>query len=124
MVLGAAIAAGGSTMNDGARKPAGAPLTGLGAAISKGPWSSACTGTVILCDTSEIQNVASIWAASAFGPVVDPVVAPTRKSMFAVPPPSWGAFGFVETWMVVVLLMDFPALALRSTVFGSSGWPG
>lgn len=60
MVLGVAIAAGGSTMNDGAWKPAGAPLTGLGAAISKGPCPSVCTGIVILCDTSEIQNMASI----------------------------------------------------------------
>ena len=40
--------------------------------------------------------------------------------MFAVPPPSWGAVGFVEIMMVVVLLIDFPILALRSTVFGSS----
>ena len=40
--------------------------------------------------------------------------------MFAVPPPSWGAVGFVEIMMVVVLLMDLPILALRSTVFGSS----
>ena len=60
IVLGAVIAAGGSTMNDGAWKPAGAPATGLGAAICKGPCPSACTGIVSLCDTSEIQNVASI----------------------------------------------------------------
>lgn len=40
--------------------------------------------------------------------------------MFAVPPPSWGAVGLVEILMVVVLLMVFPILALRRTVFGSS----
>ena len=40
--------------------------------------------------------------------------------MFAVPPPSWGAVGLVEILMVLVLLMDFPILALRSMVFGSS----
>ena len=96
IVFGAVIAAGGSIMNDGAWKPGGAPATGLGAAISKGPCPSVCTGTVILCDTSEIQNVASIFIACAFGPKLDPVLAPTRKSMFAVPPPSWGAVGFVE----------------------------
>ena len=60
IVLGVVIAAGGSTMNDGAWKPAGAPATGLGAAISKGPCPSVCIGTVILCDTSEIQKMASI----------------------------------------------------------------
>ena len=47
IVLGAVIATGGSTMNDGASKPAGWPATGLGAAITKGPCPSACTGTVI-----------------------------------------------------------------------------
>ena len=120
IVVGAVIATDGSTMKDGAWKPAGAPGTGLGAAISKGPWPSVCTGTVSLCETSEIQNVASIWAACAFGPEGDPVLAPTRKSMFAVPPPSWGALGLVEIWMVMVFVMDLPVLALRSTVFGSS----
>lgn len=39
--------------------------------------------------------------------------------MLAVPPPNSGLVGVVETVKKVVLVMVFPSLALRNTVFGS-----
>ena len=39
--------------------------------------------------------------------------------MLAVPPPNSGAEGTVDTVKTVVLVMVFPLLALRNTVFGS-----
>ena len=69
--------------------------------------------------TSLIQNVADIWTAFAFRPELAPVDAPWRKAMLAVPPPSSGAVGVVETVKKDVLVIVFPSLALRSTVFGS-----
>lgn len=73
----------------------------------------------MLCCTSLIQNVADIWIALAFGPEFVPVEVPWRKAMLAVPPPSSGAVGVVETVKKVVLMMVFPSLAFRNTVFGS-----
>jgi hypothetical protein len=45
---------------------------------------------------------------------------PPKNAMFAVPPPSMFVVGRVVTWKVIVLTMSCFAIALRSTVFGSS----
>ena len=73
----------------------------------------------MLCCTSSTQNVADIWTALAFGPEFVPAEVPWRKAMLAVPPPNSGVVGIVETVKTVVLVIVFPSLALRNTVFGS-----
>lgn len=77
------------------------------------------TGTTSLCSTVSIQNVALICTALALGPVCGPLAPPCRNAMFAVPPPSSGAWGVVDTVKTIVLVMTWPLIALRSTVFGS-----
>jgi hypothetical protein len=74
------------------------------------------------CCTVSIQKVAVIWTALALalGALVPVPPVPSRKAMLAVPPPSSGLAGVVETLKTMVLVMCLSTLALRSTVFGSS----
>src|SRR5580658_6161931 len=99
MVIGAVISCGGLARNTGAICP------GLE------------TGTTILCSTVSIQNVAFMLNASALGAVTAGL--PSRKAILAVPPPNSGAAGAVETVKTIVLVMVWPAMASRRTVFGS-----
>ena len=114
MVLGVVIVCGGTTTKIGTE----APGCGAGGGIFKGGSPDLCSGRTILCCTSSIQNVADIWAAFALALVA--WASPWRKAMLAVPPPTSGAVGFVETVKTVVLVMVFPLLAVRNTLFGSS----
>jgi hypothetical protein len=122
IVFGAVISCGGFTSKTGT----GAPGWGAEGAIFKGASPSLKGGIRMLCCTVSIQNVAITWTALAFGPFPGPVPeavadagAPCKKAILAVPPPSSGVVGFVETLKTMVLVMVFPMLASRNTVFGS-----
>ena len=116
MVLGVVISYGGLTRNTGAG------WAGWHAGAAGDSFSGGCpglkAGTTSEYCTVSIQKVAFICTALALG--VEAAALPSRKAMFAVPPPNSGGAGDVDTVKAVVWMMVCPSMALRRTVLGSS----